>query len=162
MNTQVEAFMKPPQEVAQERAAGMSLPHESAALHVSGEATYTDDIPELFGTLHAAIGMSAKAHARIVSIDLEPVRSAPGVVTVLTAADIPGENNCGPVIHDDPLLAQELVQYIGQPMFLVVADSHDAARRAARLAKVEYEEKPAVLSPQQAKREQSMVLPPCG
>jgi len=160
MNTQVEAFMKHQQEAMQERAAGMSLPHESAVLHVSGEATYTDDIPELFGTLHAAIGMSAKAHARIVSMDLEPVRQAPGVVAVLTAADIPGENNCGPVIHDDPLLAEELVQYIGQPMFLVIAESHDAARRAARMAKVEYEEKPAVLSPQQAKREQSMVLPP--
>ncbi len=160
MNTQVEAFMARPATVGDTRATGKSLVHESADLHVSGEATYTDDIPELVGTLHAALGMSARAHARIVSMDLEPVRQAPGVVAVLTAQDIPGENNCGPVLHDDPLLADTLVQYIGQPMFLVVAQSHDAARRAARMAKVEYEDKPAVLSPQQAKAEQSMVLPP--
>nr|WP_245153763.1 xanthine dehydrogenase molybdopterin binding subunit [Allopusillimonas ginsengisoli] len=152
--------MAQPVTVGDTRATGKSLVHESADLHVSGEATYTDDIPELIGTLHAALGLSAKAHARVVSMDLEPVRQAAGVVAVLTAQDIPGENNCGPVLHDDPLLADGLVQYIGQPMFLVVADSHDAARRAARMARVEYEEKPAVLSPQQAKAEQSMVLPP--
>src|SRR3546814_19976365 len=85
--------------------AGASLPHESAELHVSGEATYTDDIPEIQGTLHCALGMSQKAHARITAMDLDAVRRAPGVVAVLTAADIPGENNCGPVVHDDPLLA---------------------------------------------------------
>src|SRR3546814_10066678 len=74
--------------------AGASLPHESAELHVSGEATYTDDIPEIQGTLHCALGMSQKAHARITAMDLDAVRRAPGVVVVLTAADIPGENNC--------------------------------------------------------------------
>src|SRR3546814_1861469 len=73
--------------------AGASLPHESAELHVSGEATYTDDIPEIQGTLHCALGMSQKAHARITAMDLDAVRRAPGVVAVLTAADIPGENN---------------------------------------------------------------------
>nr|WP_245152486.1 xanthine dehydrogenase molybdopterin binding subunit [Allopusillimonas soli] len=152
--------MQQAREAADGRATGKSLPHESAILHVSGEATYTDDIPELVGTLHAAIGMSAKAHARIVSMDLDAVRRAPGVVDVLTARDIPGENNCGPVVHDDPLLAEDVVQYIGQPVFVVVAGSHDAARRAARLATIGYEDLPAVLSPQQAKAEQSMVLPP--
>src|ERR1700729_2275817 len=87
------------------QAIGVGLPHESATLHVSGEATYTDDIAELRGTLHAALGLSPHAHARIVSLDLDAVRAAPGVVAVLTAADIPGENNCGPVLHDDPILA---------------------------------------------------------
>src|SRR6202011_3680924 len=86
-------------------ALGAPLPHESAALHVSGEATYTDDLPELSGTLHVALALSRHAHARIVSLDLAAVRAAPGVVEVLTAADIPGENNCGPVVHDDPILA---------------------------------------------------------
>jgi xanthine dehydrogenase large subunit len=85
-----------------ETAIGVSLPHESATLHVSGEATYTDDVPELQGTLHAALGLSRHAHARIVSLDLDAVRKAPGVIAVLTAEDIPGENNCGPVLHDDP------------------------------------------------------------
>ena len=159
MNTQVEAFMGIPEQALAGKKTGASHPHESAALHVSGEATYTDDIPELQGTLHCALGLSQKAHARIVSIDLDPVRNAPGVVAILTADDIPGENNCGPVLHDDPLLADQLVQYIGQPLFAVVADSHDAARRAARLAVIQYEDRPAVLTPQQAKAEQAKVLP---
>ena len=117
-----------------EDAAGAALPHESAALHVSGEATYTDDIPEARGTLHAALGLSRHAHARIVSLDLDAVRAAPGVVAVLTAEDIPGENNCGPVLHDDPILAASEVQYLGQPVFAVIATTHDLARRAADAA----------------------------
>lgn len=119
--------------------AGQARAHESAALHVLGEAPYTDDLPELQGTLHAAFGLSQQAHARIKSIDLDAVRSAPGVTAVLTAADIPGLNDCGPILHDDPILAVHLVEYIGQPIFIVVADSHDNARRAARVARIAYE-----------------------
>jgi xanthine dehydrogenase large subunit len=140
--------------------AGAPMPHESAHLHVAGEAMYVDDIPELAGTLHAALGLSNKAHAVVKSIDLAPVRAMPGVVAVLTAQDIPGDNNCGPIAHDDPIFADELVQYIGQPMFAVIAESYDEARRAARKAKVEYEELPAVLTPQEAKRQKSFVVPP--
>jgi xanthine dehydrogenase large subunit len=158
MDIHTDAFLDAT--IASGRQAGQSAPHESAGLHVSGTATYTDDIPELQGTLHCALGLSQKAHARIVSVDLDPVRRAPGVVAILTAADIPGENNCGPVLHDDPLLADQVVQYIGQPVFAVVAQSHDAARRAARLAVIQYEERPAILSPQQAKAGQAAVHPP--
>ncbi len=79
---------------------------------------------------------------------------------MLTAADIPGENDCGPIVHDDPILADGLVQYVGQPMFVVVAETYAAARRAARLAKVDYDVLPPVLTPQEAKRLQSYVLPP--
>jgi xanthine dehydrogenase large subunit len=148
-----------PRPVAGEPAAGASSPHESAVLHVSGEAVYTDDIPELRGTLYAALGLSSKAHARVLGLDLEAVRQAPGVVAVYTAGDIPGENNCGPVLHDDPLLADGLVQYVGQPLFLVVARSVDQARRAARLGKVDYEELPHLLTPRQAKAAGSRTLP---
>jgi xanthine dehydrogenase large subunit len=140
--------------------AGVPLPHESAHLHVAGEAVYVDDIPELDGTLHAALGLSNKAHAIVKSIDLTPVRDMPGVVTVLTASDIPGDNNCGPIAHDDPIFADGLVQYIGQPMFAVIARSYDEARRAARKAKVEYQDLPPVLTPQEAKRQKSFVVPP--
>lgn len=140
--------------------AGMPMPHESAHLHVAGEAVYVDDIPELDGTLHAALGLSAKAHAIVKSIDLDPVRAMPGVVAVLTARDIPGENNCGPIVHDDPIFADGLVEYVGQPMFAVIACSYDEARRAARKARVEYEALPAVLTPQEAKRQKSFVVPP--
>ncbi|HJV85173.1 MAG TPA: xanthine dehydrogenase molybdopterin binding subunit [Noviherbaspirillum sp.] len=159
MNKQIETFLKP-DALAQWTAVGVPRPHESAQLHVLGEATYTDDIPELHGTLHAALGLSQKAHARVRSIDLDAVRRSRGVVAVFTASDIPGVNDCGPIIHDDPILADGLVQYVGQPMFLVVADTHDHARRAARLAKVDYEELPAILTPQDAKRAESWVLPP--
>ncbi len=141
---------------------GVGIPrtHESAELHVLGQATYTDDILEVQGTLHAALGLSSKAHARITSLDLDAVRAAPGVVAVYTVSDIPGTNDCGPIIHDDPILADGLVQYVGQPIFIVVADSHTNARRAAKRAVVGYEELPAILTPQQAKAAASYVLPP--
>lgn len=145
---------------AQWTGVGLSRPHESAALHVLGQATYTDDIPEVQGTLHAALGLSAKAHAKITAIDLAAVKASPGVVAVLTVADIPGTNDCGPIIHDDPILADGLVMYVGQPIFIVVADTHDNARRAARLGKVTYDELPAILTPQAARAAQSYVLPP--
>ncbi|MBI1907547.1 MAG: xanthine dehydrogenase molybdopterin binding subunit [Rhodocyclales bacterium] len=139
---------------------GEALPHESAHLHVAGEAVYVDDIPELAGTLYAALGLSQQAHARIRAMDLDAVRAAPGVVAVLTAADIPGTNDCGPVLDDDPILADGLVQYIGQPMFAVIAISVDAARRAARKGVIDYEALPAVLDPQVARARESYVLPP--
>jgi xanthine dehydrogenase large subunit len=141
-------------------AVGVSKAHESARLHVLGQADYTDDIAEVRGTLHAALGLSSKAHANIVAIDLDAVRASRGVVAVYTARDIPGNNDCGPIIHDDPILADGLVQYVGQPIFIVVADSHDNARRAARKGVVTYDELPAILTPQAARKAQSYVLPP--
>jgi len=130
------------------KAVGVVRPHESAELHVLGQATYTDDIPELQGTLHAALGLSSKAHARITAIDLAPVRASAGVVAVYTAGDIVGTNDCGPIIHDDPIFCVEEVMYVGQPIFIVVADTHDNARRAARRAVVDYDELPAIFTPQ--------------
>ncbi len=141
-------------------AAAASPAHESARLHVSGEATYVDDIAELAGTLHAALGLSERAHARVVSIDFAGVRAAPGVVAVFTASDIVGENNCGPIAHDDPILADQVVRYVGQPVFAVIADSYDNARRAARRAAIRYENLPAVLSPEEALRENSFAVDP--
>ena len=143
---------------------GTSRPHESAALHVSGEATYTDDIPQTQGTLHAALGLSNHAHASIVALDLDAVRRAPGVVRVLTAADIPADNNCAPVLHDDPILADGAVLYYGQPVFAVIARTHELARRAAALARheavVRYAPLEAVLDPRDARRRRDFVLPP--
>ncbi len=138
---------------------GQAIPHDSSRLHVAGEALYTDDIPEPRGTLYVAVGMSRCAHARIRSLDLAAVREAPGVIDVVTADDVPGENNCGPVVHDDPILAPGLVQYAGQAVFAVAATSVTAARRAARLARIEYEELLPVLDPLAAVEKQSFVLP---
>ncbi|MCP3706454.1 xanthine dehydrogenase molybdopterin binding subunit [Paraburkholderia sp. CNPSo 3274] len=155
---------EPGDEPAHERALGAPLPHESADAHVSGEARYTDDIPELHGTVHAALGLARHAHARIVALDLEHVRSSPGVLAVLTAADIPGENDCGPVVHDDPVLAGDVVQYLGQPVFAVIAASQELARRAAALSAsedvVRYEPLEPVLSIEEARTRQHYVLPP--
>ena len=159
MNKRNDSFLKK-DAAAGWAEVGKPRPHESARLHVLGEATYTDDIPELQGTLHGAFGLSQKAHARVLAIDLADVKTSRGVVAVYTATDIPGANDCGPIIHDDPILADGLVQYVGQPMFLVVADTHDNARRAARRARIDYEELPAILTPQQARQAQSFVLPP--
>ncbi|WP_198116448.1 xanthine dehydrogenase molybdopterin binding subunit [Massilia rhizosphaerae] len=145
---------------AEWKQVGLGKAHESARLHVLGQADYTDDIAEVRGTLHAALGLSGKAHARILGIDFADVLASRGVRAVLTAQDIPGTNDCGPIIHDDPILADGLVQYIGQPIFVVVADSHDLARRAAKKAKVSYEELPAILTPQAARAAGSYVLPP--
>ncbi len=145
---------------ARETAAGVSVPHESAVLHVAGEATYVDDIAELAGTCFIALGLSSQAHARLASVNLDAVRSAPGVVAVITAADIPGHNDCGPILKDDPILADKLLQYVGQPVFAAVATSLGAARKAAALAEIEYEVLPAVLDVATGKRQQSWVLPP--
>jgi xanthine dehydrogenase large subunit len=139
---------------------GISHAHESAHLHVTGTATYTDDIPALAGTLHAALGLSTRAHANITSISFDQVRAARGVVAVLTPADIPGRNDCGPILHDDPILADGTVQFIGQPVFIVVATSHAAARHAARLAHIAYDDLPAVLTPEAARQAGSYVVPP--
>ncbi|HVL21350.1 MAG TPA: xanthine dehydrogenase molybdopterin binding subunit [Amaricoccus sp.] len=119
--------------------------HDSAHKHVTGLAEYTDDIPEPAGTLHAYLGLSDRAHAEIVSIDLDAVRAAPGVVGVLTAADVPGHNDISPVgKHDDPLFAEGKVEFHGQQMFAVIAETREQARRAAKLAKVEYRDLPFV------------------
>ena len=140
-------------------AIGRPIPHESAALHVSGEATYIDDIPELAGTLHVALGLSNKAHANIVNVNLDAVRTSPGVIDVLLAKDIPGKNSCGPILADDPILAGDAVQYIGQPIFAVVAESYEAARVAAQRGAIQYADLPAELSPLAAARKKSLVVP---
>jgi len=138
---------------------GEAQAHESARLHVTGEALYTDDIPLPDGTLHAAIGTSECAHGLIRRMDLGAVRAAPGVVAVLTAAEIPGENNHGPVVHDDPVFAVDVVEYAGQSLFAVIATSVLAARQAARLARIEYEEREPIRDAKTARERQSFVLP---
>ena len=140
-------------------AVGNALPHDSAHLHVSGTAAYTDDLPEPRDLLHVAVGPSDRAHAKARSIDLAAVREAPGVADVCLAADIPGDNNCGPIVADEPILAADVVEFAGQPLFAVAADTVDAARKAARLAKVDYEDIEPVLDPLSALQLGSFVLP---
>ncbi len=118
------------------------LPHDSARLHVRGSATYIDDIREPDGTLHVAVGMADKACGKLRGLDLSAVRSASGVVAVVTAADVPGKNDIAPVFADEPLFADAEVMFHGQPLFAVVARTRDEARRAARMAKIDIDERP--------------------
>ena len=129
---------------------GKPLPHDSAPLPVNGAARYADDQPLPGDALHLAFGLSTVAHAEILSMDLSAVRAAPGVQLVIGPQDLHDMPDCSPSIGDEPLLAVERVHYLGQQLFLVAADSHLAARKAARLAKVEYRELPALLTVEEA------------
>ncbi|MDD9741353.1 xanthine dehydrogenase molybdopterin binding subunit [Marinovum sp. SP66] len=126
------------------------LPHDAAALHVTGAARYVDDIPTPRGTLHLAFGLSQIARGRITAMDLAQVRALPGVIAVLSADDLPFANDVSPSIHDEPLLSDGRIHYLGQPLFLVVATEHHIARRAARLGQIETEEEAPLLTIEQA------------
>ena len=130
-----------------------NLRHDSAVKHITGRAEYTDDIPEPAGTLHAYLGLSERAHAMITELDLQAVASSPGVVGVLTGQDIPGVNDVSPTgLHDDPVFATGKVEFLGQPIFAVVAETRDQARRAAAKASVEYEDLPHILDASEARK----------
>jgi xanthine dehydrogenase large subunit len=141
---------------------GISRPHESAHLHVAGAAPYIDDLPETAATLHAALGLSPTAHGQLLAIDLALLRAQPGVVAVYSAADFPGPNDCGPIVHDDPILAEGELRYFGQPVFAVIATSRDAARRAAALAPkvIQFDALPARLNALDAHAHQQYVVSP--
>src|SRR5436190_18076184 len=141
-------------------AVGAPLAHEAAPLHVSGDAAYTDDLPEPRGMLHAAVGVSPLPHATLRGIALDAVRAAPGVVDVIVASDVPGVNDVGPIVRDDPIFADGVVMFAGQPVFAVAATSVEAARRAAKLAKLDLAPLPPILSVEDAMAAKSFVLPP--
>ena len=165
MNQATEAFMQSFSESAEgtpATSAGRPLPHESAHLHVAGQAPYVDDLPELAGTLHAALGLSPVAHGRLLSIDIAALKAEPGVVAVFTAADIPGHNDCGAILHDEPILAHGEVLYLGQPVFVVLSEQRDVARRVAARAKtfLKIEALPSLLTPEAAHAARQYVVPP--
>ena len=143
---------------------GTDVIHESAHLHVTGSATFTDDMPELAGTLYAALIKSPVAHGELIGdgIDREAILKEHGVVAVYTAKDIPGENNCGPIVHDDPFLAVGKVEFIGQVVAVVVAREMLYAREAAHKAKVMVKELPPILTIDEAMAAQSFVMPAKG
>ncbi|WP_323771662.1 xanthine dehydrogenase molybdopterin binding subunit [Antarctobacter sp.] len=126
------------------------LPHDAARLHVTGRARYVDDIPTPANCLHLAFGLSPIAAGRLTALDLDAVRSAPGVVGVWTHADLPSDCDCSPSNHDEPMLSDGSIHYQGQPLFLVAADSHLAARKAVALAGIETEATSPILTIEQA------------
>ena len=154
MDVQVDSLM-----TASERSVGKALPHDSAHLHVTGQAAYIDDLPEPRDLLHIAVGMSQHAHARIKGIDLDAVNAAPGVRASLVAGDIPGSNNFGAIVADDPILVDDVALYVGHPIFAVAADTVDQARKAVRHAAIDYAPLPPILDPIAAIEQASFVLP---
>ena len=136
-----------------------AMAHDSAARHVSGEAIYVDDLPEARGQLHIWPALSPHASARIVSMDLSEVEKQPGVVGVYSASSIPAKNDCSPSIGDDPIFPESRVDFAGQVIFAVAAESELAARMACNHAQVQYEIEDPILSVDDALRQSQFVLP---
>ena len=137
-----------------------SHPHDSAIKQVQGAAAYIDDLREPQGTLHIAPGHArSAARGRITQIDLSAVRAYPGVVAVLTAADVPGPNDCSPSIGGDPVFAEGEILFHGQVVFAVVAETREAARRAARRAVIEVAAVPPAVDVEAADARDTTVLP---
>tara|TARA_B100001123_G_scaffold449818_1_gene616919 strand:+ start:1787 stop:4084 length:2298 start_codon:yes stop_codon:yes gene_type:complete len=132
-------------------------PHESGSKHVSGYATYIDDIVEPEGTLYGAIGYSKKAYAVVKKLDLREVWKSEGVVSVVTSADIPGRNDVGAVYDGDPIFTKK-VEYYGQPLFAVAATSTELARKAVLKARINYKTLKPVIDIKEALRKKLFVL----
>ncbi len=141
-------------------AAGASHSHESARAQVQGAAPFVDDLPELKGTLYAAPVCAPVAHGLLRAVDGQAALALPGVVGLVLADDIPGDPLLATYAHDEPVLARDRVEHVGQVVALVLADSMMQARRAARLVKLDIEALPAILTVRQALAAGSRVLPP--
>lgn len=128
--------------------------------HITGRSVYVDDIPEVTGTLHAVPVLSEKAHARILGMDFSEAKRADGVVAILTADDIPGENQIGGILPDEPLFATDEVHYIGQPVAVIIAHDHFAARDARQLVNITYEDLEVITDPRKAKEKGQLLFPP--
>ena len=113
-------------------AMGQPHPHESARAQVTGCASYIDDLPEVRGTLYAAPILSRIAHGHLHGVDASAALQLPGVRSVVLAADVPGDKLLAAFAHDEPVFAIDRVEYAGQVIGLVVADSVEQARRAIR------------------------------
>jgi xanthine dehydrogenase large subunit len=146
--------------IAKNATVGDALAHESAHLHVSGRATYADDVREPRGTLHAAIAYSPIARGVLRNVDLNAVLASEGVVGAFTAKDIPGKNCYGAITHDEPFLADDRVEFVGQPIAIIVARTRDEARRAARKAKFDLVEETPILTIDQAIAANSLLKAP--
>src|SRR6478752_5577099 len=147
-------------QTAAKPATGQSHFHESARAQVAGGATYIDDIPEVKGTLHAAPILSNVARGKLLGVDAGAALKVPGVRDVILAADVPGDPILATFIHDEPVFALDTVEFVGQLVGVVVADTVMQARRAARKVKLDIEALPAIVDVREALKAQSFVLPP--
>ena len=148
-----------PGKVKSKGQTGQSMKHDSAEKHVTGKAVYVDDMPEYPNQLHIAVGGSAYAHAKIKSIDLTSVRETLGVVDVITVHDVPGHVDIGPVFSGDPVLVEELCEYVGQPIFAVAANTMEIAKAAVARANIEYDVLEPTLNVEKALADKFFVRP---
>ena len=137
---------------------GRSVKHDSADKHVSGEAVYIDDRLEFPNQLHVYARLSDRAHARVIRVDTAPCHAFEGVRIVITHEDIPGLKDIGPLLPGDPLLAIDVVEFVGQPVLAVAARDLETARKAAMAAVIEYEDLTPVLDVVEAYRNKHFVL----
>jgi xanthine dehydrogenase large subunit len=126
------------------------MKNDDTKMHVRGTSRFVDDIPLPDGALHAALFTSPVARGRILRLDISKAAAAPGVVAVYTHSDVPGLNQVGHMVKDQPLLAVDTVEYIGQPIALVVAGTQREARSAVRLIEAGFDELEAVFDPREA------------
>lgn len=138
----------------------MPIAHESGPLHVTGEAIYVDDIAVGSQLLEGLVYTSPHAHARIVSYNLDKAHAIPGVHAVLDHTSIAGENQMGPVVHDEIALPDTVVEFVGQGMFLIAAATEEIAHAAAAAIEVEYEVLEPVLTIEQAIEKGTLLAPP--
>jgi xanthine dehydrogenase large subunit len=142
------------------KSAGAALRHDSALKHTTGEARYADDIPDVPGTLHAALVLSQVPHGRLTALHADAARAMPGVVAILGPRDLPGKNDIGPAGKVEPLFADPTVEFAGMPLALVVAQTRDQALRAAAAVKAEIAPLEPVLSIERALELGQDVVPP--
>ncbi len=128
--------------------------------HVRGESQFVDDFPAPEGTLYAHIFYSRTAHGKILSLDFSQALISAGVKRVLTYKDIPGENQIGGIVQDEPLLAEHHIHFAGQPIAIVVADSAINARVASEKIKIEIEKLPVITDPREAFANNDLIIPP--
>ncbi|RSK40859.1 xanthine dehydrogenase molybdopterin binding subunit [Hymenobacter perfusus] len=134
--------------------------HLDPIRHVRGESQYLDDVLVQQGTLYAAVVESPVAHGKLLGIDAATALLLPGVVRIITAQDIPGENQIGGIVPDEPLLAEGHVHFRGQPVALVLADSEHAAHAALALVRVSVAPLPIITDPRVAAAQNELIVPP--
>ena len=136
------------------------MKHSDSPLHVRGVSLFVDDLPVSNDLVHAAVVPSPVAHGKLKAVDVTDALALPGVFAVFTATDIPGQNQIGNIIQDEPLLAEGEVDYVGQPVAVVVARDERTARQAAQRVKLDIEELPAVFDAREAWSKGQLLLPP--
>jgi xanthine dehydrogenase large subunit len=134
--------------------------HKESVQHVRGTSKYLDDIPVMQGCLYGYVFSAPIAHARILHLDISNATKYPGVVAVLTSEDIPGENQIGGIIPDEPLLAEKEIHFAGQPVAFIVAETESIAREAGAMIRMEYHPLPVITDPREAASKNDFIIPP--